>query len=60
MKTLGATEKSNTMRENDKTNRSCRKKNLKPGNNTAPQLSSPTFGTQFTKSRLGNYEVQLA
>jgi hypothetical protein len=32
----------------------CRKKNLNPDKNTAPQLRSPTLGTRFTKSRLGN------
>jgi hypothetical protein len=49
MKTLGAREKSNAMRENDNTNRSCRKKKLNPGKITAPQLRSSTPGTQFTK-----------
>jgi len=54
MKTLGAREKSNTMRENDNTKRNCGKKNLNPGKSTAPQLRSPTLGMQFTKSHLGN------
>jgi hypothetical protein len=53
MKTSGAREKSNTMKENDNTNRSCRKKNLNPGKSTAPQLS-PILGMQFIKLLPGN------
>jgi len=54
MKISGAREKSNTMKENDNTNRSCRKKNLNPGKSTAPQLRSPALGMQFIKLLLGN------
>jgi hypothetical protein len=54
MKVSGAREESNTMKENDNTNRSCREKNLNPGRSTAPQLRSPTLGMQFIKLLLVN------
>jgi len=54
MKILGVREKSNTMRGNDNTNPGCRKENLNPGKSTAPQLRSPTLGTQFIKPHQGN------
>ena len=40
MKTLGAREKSNTTRENDSTNRSCRKKNLNSGKSSSTEQSN--------------------
>jgi len=54
MKISDTREESNTMKENDNTNRSCRKKNLNPGKSTAPQLRSSTLGMQFIKLLLGN------
>jgi hypothetical protein len=54
MKISGAREESNTLKENDNTNRSYRKKNINPGKSTAPQLRSPTLRMQFIKLLLVN------